>query len=770
MSPENQKEAKYPMKKFLTLALVLAMVSSMLATPAAAKDYTDADEITYVEAVDVLSALGVLEGDEKGFRPEDTLKRSEAAKIICALNLTPKTAASLTADSAPFADVPTAHWAAGYIAEGAQSGIIAGIGGNQFAPDSQLTGFAYLKMLLVSLGYDAEAEGLTGSNWTVNVAKLAKKAGLTEGNDSFVGTKAVTREEAALYALNALKAETVEYDNLGTDIIVNGVVISTGASAAKSTGEKYMEENYSKLRETSETDAYGRPATEWTYKGESIGVYAEAPILRITEEMDLEDVIDALEDEGYDEKNFEVAVEATKNGTLVEFFGEEKEDAKGKTYNALTKVVSIETLAAEVGTITADKSRTEYDDRAIVIGKYGKIVADADKVKGVEIENFDEIYDSVEKGDLVLVTLDTKDNIETVEIPETVSGKVTRAPSAKSNKVTVDGVVYGLSANNVGEYPVKSNLTVYLDSYGYAIASGEIKNEKSDVVYLTSTFKTTDKYGAETWYAQIVTAEGDVEELVLAEKDKNAKANALYTYITNSDDEIELTAAEKGLSLTAGAELEVASFIRIGGKKYYYASEVSMVYVDGSGSKLSVSTADELEKVMEIPANSYVVLNDEDEIIVVYIADEAASSVESDEVIYIADNSVIASDANGDVIEAYVDGQLEEIVVDKSYAVGFYTYSVDADDVYTLKAVKSSTISTIQSTWKDKYMTLVGQEDVDYVLADRAIVIDLTDNDISDVADYADAIADGMSLTATVIFDDDDEVVTFMVIDYKDAE
>ena len=77
------------MKKFLTLALALAMVSSMLAMPAAAKDYADADEITYVEAVDVLSAIGVLEGDEKGFRPDDTVKRSEAAKIICALNLTP---------------------------------------------------------------------------------------------------------------------------------------------------------------------------------------------------------------------------------------------------------------------------------------------------------------------------------------------------------------------------------------------------------------------------------------------------------------------------------------------------------------------------------------------------------------------------------------------------------------------------------------------------------------------------------------------------------
>ena len=234
------------MKKILSLALALAVIMSTITTTAGAKDYADADDIKYVEAVDVLSELGVLEGDSEGFRPDDTLKRSEAAKIICALNLTPKTAATLTADTAPFADVAAGHWAAGYIAEGAQSGIIAGVGNNQFAPDGQLTGYAYLKMLLVSLGYDAEAEGMTGPNWSVNVAKLAKKVGLTDGNPSFVGTAAVTREEAALYALNTLKAETVTYPNgTGTDIIVNGIVISTGASAAKGTGEKYMEENYS---------------------------------------------------------------------------------------------------------------------------------------------------------------------------------------------------------------------------------------------------------------------------------------------------------------------------------------------------------------------------------------------------------------------------------------------------------------------------------------------------------------------------------------------
>ena len=750
------------MKKILSLALTLAMVSSML-TAAQAKNYDDAADITYTEAVEVLSAIGVLEGDGDGFRPEDTLKRSEAAKIICALNLTPKTAASLSAGSAPFADVPVSHWASGYIAEGVQSGILAGVGANQFAPDGQLTGYQYLKMLLVSLGYDAEAEGLVGSNWAMNVAKLAKKTGLTRGNEDFVGTAPVKREEAALYALNTLQAERVEYDNLGTDIIVNGVIISTGASAAEGTGEAYMKENYSKLRQRSETDQYGRPATEWTYKGDLVGLYSDAPILTITESTEKEDVIDALEDEGYAEKDFEATVSAVENGTRVEFFGEEKEDEKGRVYNALTKVVSIETYAAKVGTITKDKSSTEADERTMAIGSYGTITADTEKNKSaVEVENFDELYKELERGDIVLVTLNTKGDIATVTIPETVEGKVNRAPSAKSPKVTVDGEVYELSANNIGEYPVKSTLTVYLDDYGYAIASGEVKNETSDVVYLTDTYKTTDKYGNESWYAQIVTAAGEVEELPLAKDFKDAAVNKAYTYATNSDGEIELDDASDALALTAGGELGDNSYVRIGGKRYYFAESLTMVYVDGSGAKLTVSVSDELEKIAEIPAGSFAVVNEDREIITLFIAGEAF--VSSDDLIYIADNTVIADDESGSVIEAYVNGELTEIIVNKTYAAGFYTASVNDDDVYALTAVKATAISTVTDIFRDKYMTLAGLE-ADFVLADDAAIIDLSDNAISDLADLADAMADGLAIRATVVFDKGEETVTMMVIE-----
>ena len=63
------------------LALVMALVMSLsLVTIANASDFTDSDDITYEEAADVMSAIGIIEGYEDGsFDPDGTLTREEAA-------------------------------------------------------------------------------------------------------------------------------------------------------------------------------------------------------------------------------------------------------------------------------------------------------------------------------------------------------------------------------------------------------------------------------------------------------------------------------------------------------------------------------------------------------------------------------------------------------------------------------------------------------------------------------------------------------------------
>ena len=64
------------------LAFMLAMIMALSLTAFAGyEDYSDVEELTYVEAVDVLTAIGVIDGISGSFKPADTLTRAQAAKV-----------------------------------------------------------------------------------------------------------------------------------------------------------------------------------------------------------------------------------------------------------------------------------------------------------------------------------------------------------------------------------------------------------------------------------------------------------------------------------------------------------------------------------------------------------------------------------------------------------------------------------------------------------------------------------------------------------------
>ena len=60
------------MKKFLSLVLALVMTMSLVTVSAGAKDFSDDGSITYKEAVDVISGIGVVDGYSGGdFKPTE---------------------------------------------------------------------------------------------------------------------------------------------------------------------------------------------------------------------------------------------------------------------------------------------------------------------------------------------------------------------------------------------------------------------------------------------------------------------------------------------------------------------------------------------------------------------------------------------------------------------------------------------------------------------------------------------------------------------------
>ena len=195
------------MKKLLALVLALVMSMSLVTISNAA--FKDADKIDYKEAVDVMNAVGVFIGDEKGnFNAKENLTREQAAKIIAYLELGSKAADALVG-GATFTDVASTRWSAGFVGYCAQAGVVNGVGNGNFDPAGQLTALQFGKMLLVELGYDAKAAGMVGADWAINTSKLMAKAKLMDKIDGSVN-QVLTREKAAQMCLNALKTPTVE--------------------------------------------------------------------------------------------------------------------------------------------------------------------------------------------------------------------------------------------------------------------------------------------------------------------------------------------------------------------------------------------------------------------------------------------------------------------------------------------------------------------------------------------------------------------------------
>lgn len=201
------------LKKVLSLVLCLAMMLSIMVVGAGAA-YPDVDEIENLDAVYTLTALGIVEGRDTGnFDPGATLSRAEAAKLVACLNLgqNPVPNANGVSSFTDVVNTPNVAWANNYIEYGVAQGSINGVGGNRFAPNSEVTGVQLAKMLLGLLGWNAAKEGYTGALWEYNVNIDAVTANLYKGLEDIDPTAPITRDDAAQMMYNALLAHMVIY-------------------------------------------------------------------------------------------------------------------------------------------------------------------------------------------------------------------------------------------------------------------------------------------------------------------------------------------------------------------------------------------------------------------------------------------------------------------------------------------------------------------------------------------------------------------------------
>ena len=581
------------MKKFLSLVLALVMTMSLVTVSAGAKDFTDGSKINYNEAVDVMSAVKVIDGYAEGdFRPTATLTRGAAAKIICNLILGPTTASALVADAAPYKDVPTNHTFAGYIAYCQKEKIISGYADGTFRPAASLTGYAFMKMLLGALGYDAEVEQYTGANWSINVAKRAMNIGLKDGLiGDFNGVKAVTREEACLYAFNTLQATMVEY-SAKTSVSTNGTTVVIAGSEAKdvvNTGKtdsnidkdgkmQFAEKYFEDLKLDKTSDDFGRPANKWNVKKEEVGTYANTPDATFTKKVTKADVYNAIGKTVYDDlkdgdatlttyfdgfetkvkaadvdstwanKNDTGKVNSTGNGDLTEIYVDDD--------NNVT-IVTIRTYVFQAATDYDAKKEsvnlTQDGSKADNLTNAAKTIVLNDRT--VEAEDYAVVKD-LKADDYVLVTAVKNGSGYDVKSVEKAEVKTVEVSGYKLNdSVDAASTTYKYNANADSikgtSYNVGKQATLVLDKYGYIIAVEE-SVVLSDYVYIEkfgSTSSLNAKALANAIFADGTDAEITVKE-VLGVKNKTTIANygtsmaGWYTYSKNTANEYTLYAIE----------------------------------------------------------------------------------------------------------------------------------------------------------------------------------------------------------------------------------
>ena len=549
------------LKKVLALVLAFACAFTMFASAA----FTDQADIKVdSDVVDTLVSLGVVNGyDDGSFKPNGTVTRAEMAKMIYVLRTGNSDASAYNDDKTSFTDIGT-HWARGYIKYCQSLGIIAGKSNTKFVPNDKVTAQEAAKMLLVTLGYDANKAGLVGINWTSRTNALADENGLLEDvNTSFTGP--CPRQYAAQLIYNAIDAPTVVWrdDAYTTNNYGNG--------DNPTIGEKYMglhsvegiltyfqkEDGKSTYNATVEnitkkdgTTLFGKDIIAeqnftkiakdyFSMKNQKVKVlYKESDkVYGIFALTDSNTVISGLlgdfgEDGGklkYDGKKYSLAnpntVYVNNSDVKAADVANYADAAKGitKAYNATAisnndsaKISRLDVAAFAVAQVT-------YVGKDYINVSYkANNGTQGNPTFKTKLEADDVTYpSSIKKGDYVAVTADvnTADGNVGVTKLDLVTGKITttkKSPSEDGYKITIDGTTYEKAGDPNGKVKdLTLNSTVSIVVKGdYFVFVDDTNAEAKDIGMMTEIYKEGNRF-----VATVIKADGSSQKMTLKKTD-----------------------------------------------------------------------------------------------------------------------------------------------------------------------------------------------------------------------------------------------------------
>ena len=226
----------------LAAALAAGLVIPLPAGAAGASSFQDVSDPATAVNADILRLMGVVSGaGGNSFRPNDKLTRAQFCTMaVNFMGLGDQVV--LHSTRTIFTDVPSSHWARGYInlaastmvdpGSGSSSGgsssgdgttpspgtpLIAGVGDGRFLPEQELSFAQAVTILIRVLGYSSDK---VGAVWPDGYLNLAQSIGLTDGISAKAGDT-LTRAQAAQLFVNALSCKTGEgkdyYTTLGSE-------------------------------------------------------------------------------------------------------------------------------------------------------------------------------------------------------------------------------------------------------------------------------------------------------------------------------------------------------------------------------------------------------------------------------------------------------------------------------------------------------------------------------------------------------------------------
>ena len=511
--------------KIKITAIITALM--MIVNIGAFAAFEDIDVNTGVgNAVKQLVQLGIINGYPDGtFRPQETLTRGQFAKIAVCMLGEEQQAASRSAN-AIFSDVPTDHWASGYINYIAERQIINGYPDGTFGAEDTINYAQAITILIRLLGYTGED---VAYKWPDGYITKAQSLGITNGI-SFGTYESITRGNAAYVIYNTLLADkkagssvTLLSSNKFEDVIIIG---DSTNDASLPEGNIATTKGNFKLADNSNIEAsvYGRLGT--LYLDSEQRVTAFVPEKETVLDVTLSGA--ALSGDG---KRVEVSYNVDGKEKTTSFDGKASLYYDGKS----------STLAAGVSELEAGRSASIiYTEN----GVFARIYLKASSVAGPytitsgysQIYSFFKIQNSntmsvirdgrnakLENLDVYDVVYYTEGNNTLYAYTDKISGAYEEAYPLKSNvkSVKIAGREYTLSTQKAinkmntseGAFELGDRVTLLFGRDGEVVDVVNLAAVGSlDLVVLTKSYKEisqeTETLGKSTNYISVVLPDG----------------------------------------------------------------------------------------------------------------------------------------------------------------------------------------------------------------------------------------------------------------------